>query len=197
MTSAIIRNKISNSTIDEILKNRQGLREAIMTEMQEVISGWGVHLATVEVTDVQICSNILFRDMQTQFREQNVKKATIERLEVKTALREKEMGHGITEHKRNLDASKVHAASQNAQSLRVAKDALKVLENNNEIEKKAIKRKNEQQVNLKKISVQKTEKQLAIDLAEKKAVIEQKIKQEIAEREVQAQSDADKLHKTK
>jgi uncharacterized membrane protein YqiK len=69
MTSAIIRNKISNSTIDEILKNRQGLREAIMTEMQEVISGWGVHLATVEVTDVQICSNILFRDMQTQFRE--------------------------------------------------------------------------------------------------------------------------------
>jgi hypothetical protein len=61
------------------------------------------------------------------------------------------MGHGITEHKRNLDASKVHAASQNAQSLRVAKDALKVLENNNEIEKKAIKRKNEQQVNLKKI----------------------------------------------
>jgi len=39
-------------------------------------------------------------------------------------------------------------------------------------------------VNLKKISVQKTEKQLAIDLAEKKAVITQKIKQEIAEREV-------------
>ena len=52
MTSAIIRNKISNSTIDEILKNRQGLREAIMTEMKEVITGWGVHLATVEVTDV-------------------------------------------------------------------------------------------------------------------------------------------------
>jgi len=53
------------------------------------------------------------------------------------------MGHGITEHKRNLDASKVHAAAQNAQSLKVANDALKVLENNNEIEKKAIKRKNE------------------------------------------------------
>ena len=98
MTSAIIRNKIANSTIAEILKNRQGLREAVMKEMAEVTKGWGVHLATVEVTDVRICSGALFKDMQTQFREQNTKKATIERLDVRTALREKEMGHGITDH---------------------------------------------------------------------------------------------------
>ena len=69
MTSAIVRNQIANSTISEIIKNRQGLREAVMKEITEVAKGWGVHLATVEVTDVRICSGTLFKDMQTQFRE--------------------------------------------------------------------------------------------------------------------------------
>ena len=69
MASAIIRNRIANSSINEIIKNRQGLREAVLQEMTEVVKGWGVHLATVEVTDVRICSSKLFKDMQTQFRE--------------------------------------------------------------------------------------------------------------------------------
>lgn len=84
MTSAIVRNKIANSTIDEILKNRQGLREAVIKEMSEVIKGWGVHISTVEVTDVKICSGSLFKNMQTKFREENTKKATLEKLVVET-----------------------------------------------------------------------------------------------------------------
>ena len=51
-----------------------------------------------------------------------------------------------------------------------------MLEQNNEIEKKAIKRQNEYTVEQKRIWVQKSDKQLAIDLAEKKATIDQKIK---------------------
>ena len=176
MTSAIIRNKIANSTIDEILKNRQGLREAVMKEMTEVTRGWGVHLATVEVTDVRICSGSLFRDMQTQFREQNTKKAAVERLEVQTALREQEMSHGITDHKRTWDTKKVQAAAVNAQKLQVARDAIKILENNNEIEKKAIKRQNGFAVEQKEIWVQKSQKQLEVELVEKKASIDQAIK---------------------
>ena len=60
--------------------------------------------------------------------------------------------------------------------MKEARDALKVLEQNNEIEKKAIKRQNEYTVEQKRIWVQKSDKQLAIDLAEKKATIGQKIK---------------------
>jgi len=56
--------------------------------MTEVVKGWGVHLATVEVTDVKICSSALFKDMQTKFREQNTKKATLERLVVETEIKE-------------------------------------------------------------------------------------------------------------
>lgn len=86
MTSAIVRNQIANSTIDHIIKNRQLVREAILNEMQEVVSGWGVHLCTVEVTDVKILSSGLFRDMQTKFREENIKKAKLERLCVENAI---------------------------------------------------------------------------------------------------------------
>lgn len=70
MTSAIVRNQIANSTIDHIIKNRQELREAILNEMKEVVTGWGVHLCTVEVTDVKVLSSGLFKDMQAKFREE-------------------------------------------------------------------------------------------------------------------------------
>ena len=114
MTSAIVRNQIANSTIDEILKNRQGIRETIMKEMSEVTQGWGVHLATVEVTDVKISSSSLFKDMQTQFREQNTKKATLEKLVVETDLREERMSHQLTQHKRYWDTHKLEQLAENA-----------------------------------------------------------------------------------
>jgi len=63
MASAIVRNCIANSTIDQIIKNRQQLREAINKEMTEVVQGWGVWLETIEITDVKILSGSLFKDM--------------------------------------------------------------------------------------------------------------------------------------
>ena len=107
MASAIVRNQIANSTMSQIIKNRQALREAVMQEMTEVAKGWGVHLATVEVTDVKICSSSLFKDMQTQFRETNTKKATLEKLVVETALKEETMTHEIASHKREWDTKKL------------------------------------------------------------------------------------------
>ena len=84
MTSAIVRNQIANSTIDEVLKNRQLLRECVIAEMNEVVKGWGIHLSTVEVTDVTVSSSSLFYDMQTEFREQNTKKSSMEKLVVES-----------------------------------------------------------------------------------------------------------------
>ena len=84
MTSAIVRNQIANSPIDETLKSRQVLREAVITEMNEVTKGWGIHLSTVEVTDVTVSSSSLLHDMQTEFREESTKKATVEKLAVET-----------------------------------------------------------------------------------------------------------------
>ena len=82
MASAIVRNMIANSTIENIIENRREIRDRVIREMTEVVKGWGVHLVTVEVLDVKISSSKLFKDMQTKFREDQLKKATLEKLDV-------------------------------------------------------------------------------------------------------------------
>ena len=69
MSSAIVRNCFANSTIDQIIKNRDELRESIKKQLTEVVKGWGVWLETIEITDVKILSGSLFKDMQCEFRE--------------------------------------------------------------------------------------------------------------------------------
>lgn len=60
MAISVLRNQIANMSIDEILKNREKMRDAIKTEMQELLSGWGVWLETCEIMDVKIVSSSLF-----------------------------------------------------------------------------------------------------------------------------------------
>jgi len=169
MASAIVRNQIANSTIDEVLKNRQGLRQAVIEEMKEVVQGWGVHLATVEVTEVKISSGTLFKDMQVQFREQNTKKATLERLVVTTDLREEEMGHELDTHKRSWDTSTKQTTALNKQKLEKLKQGIINYEKDIEIEKKKTGRTNAKRLQDKEIQVQKIMKQLDAELIENTA----------------------------
>ena len=193
MASAIVRNQIANSTIDEALKNRQGLREAVMREMKEVVQGWGIHLSTVEVTDVKVASHTLFKDMQTQFREQNTKKATLERLVVKTDLEEEQMTHELEAHKRSWETAATQTTALNKQKIEKLKQGIINTEKQFEIEKKKIDRNNAQRLQDKEIQVQKTMKQLDAELIEKKAGIETAVKNNIAGRELSAQQDGEHL----
>lgn len=152
-----------------------------------------MHLATVEVTDVKICSHALFKDMQTQFREQNTKKATLEKLVVATDLREEEMGHELETHKRYWDTYKNQQAADNKQKLEKLKQGIINYEKQIEIEKKKTQRTLALRLQEKEIQVQKTVKQLDTELIEKKAGIATSIEQEIARRELSAQQDAESL----
>ena len=82
------------------MKNRQLLRECVIAEMNEVTKGWGVSLSTVEVTDVTVSSGSLFYDMQTEFREQSTKNATVEKLAVESDIKDEQMGHELEAYKR-------------------------------------------------------------------------------------------------
>lgn len=75
MARSIIRDKISNMTIHDVLKNRSALRDAIRTDIQAVMTGWGMWLETIEISDVQICSSTLFRNLQSEYKEDNRLKA--------------------------------------------------------------------------------------------------------------------------
>jgi regulator of protease activity HflC (stomatin/prohibitin superfamily) len=49
MAISIIRDRIANMTLNDILKNRNKLRDGMKDEMQKVITGWGIWLETCEV----------------------------------------------------------------------------------------------------------------------------------------------------
>lgn len=66
-----------------MITNRKLLREAIHKEMFDVVKGWGVWLETIEITGVQICSNALFKDLQTNYREKMRQEATLFQMQVK------------------------------------------------------------------------------------------------------------------
>ncbi len=121
MTSAIVRNQVANSTIDHVIKNRQMLREEILKEMNEVVSGWGVHLATVEVCDVKILSSGLFKDMQSKFREENVKKATLEKMVVSNSLYFEKLQKDVETAKRNANTEKIRQEAQHTEELKQAR----------------------------------------------------------------------------
>lgn len=69
MAVSIIRDRIANLTINDIIKHRSKLRNGVKEEMQKLITGWGIWLETCEVVDVKISSNSLFKNLQTEFRE--------------------------------------------------------------------------------------------------------------------------------
>lgn len=65
-----------------MLKNRQDVKDEIIKNMKEQVKGWGVWLETVEITDVQILSTSLFKDLQAKFREEKRRDAQLKTMEI-------------------------------------------------------------------------------------------------------------------
>ena len=49
MAVSIVRDRIANFTINDILKNRSKLRNGVKDEMQKLLTGWGIWLETCEI----------------------------------------------------------------------------------------------------------------------------------------------------
>lgn len=79
---AIVRNRIANETMDEVIKNRDAIRSLIMDNLKPISKGWGIWIETVEVTEVKTLSASLFRDLQCKFREDQNRTATIQKMDV-------------------------------------------------------------------------------------------------------------------
>ena len=47
MCESVLRSQIANSSLDEVLRKRDTLRDAIKNELKDQFKGWGVWLETV------------------------------------------------------------------------------------------------------------------------------------------------------
>lgn len=166
MASAIVRNCIANSTIDQIIKNRQQLREAINKEMTEVVQGWGVWLETIEITDVKILSGSLFKDMQCTFREDQNKTATLQKLEVDQEIRIQKENHELTTKKRTEDTRKTKRIEESSRNIKNKQQEVEATKKSIAIQKKEVERKWESWLEAKKLE-QKKKLETIIDENEK------------------------------
>lgn len=79
MCESVLRNLIANSSLDEVLRNRSHLRDNMKNDLKDQFKGWGIWLETVEITEVTISSDRLFKDLQAEFRQEaQLKAQTIE-----------------------------------------------------------------------------------------------------------------------
>jgi regulator of protease activity HflC (stomatin/prohibitin superfamily) len=49
MAVSIVRDRVANMSLDDILKNRNKLRNGVKEEIQKLLTGWGIWLETVEI----------------------------------------------------------------------------------------------------------------------------------------------------
>jgi len=117
LSNSVVRNCIANSTIDEIIRNRKYIRDAVNKEMLEVVKGWGVWVETFEITDVKISSDSLFKDMQTKFREEMKYHATMNQLEIDNKLNEAKLEQNLLFQKWTQDTNKEKTLYSNNKNL--------------------------------------------------------------------------------
>ena len=100
MAQSIVRNRVAKSSIEDITKNRNAIKDEIKKEMGEAVKGWGVYLETVEVTDVKILSKSLFRNLQTEYIETTNKTAVMTKRKIDAQIETERLQNSIVESKR-------------------------------------------------------------------------------------------------
>ena len=197
LTSAIVRHQIANASIDQLIKERDAIRQAIIDDITEQAKGWGVHLATVEITDVRILSGSLFNNLQTQFREENNKKATLERLEVEDGIWREQMQHSLTTCKRDAEANKVERFAQMENALKRKALERKAYEEQMTLKRKQTTRANDNSYDNTRRYYQKETQNSNNALERKKNEIARQIKEEINQRDVTAKENENQLQQVK
>jgi len=86
------------------------LRKAVREEISKVVTGWGVWLETVEITDVKIMSGSLFKNLQCKFREDQSKTAELLTMEVNNDIAIERSNYELIDEKRKKDLEQVKLA---------------------------------------------------------------------------------------
>lgn len=159
MAVSIIRDRIANLTINDILKNRQKLRNGVKDEMQKLLTGWGIWLETCEIQDVKIASRSLFANLQMEFREKSRQEAEKISADTNNVMREEELV-------RSNEFSKITAESQTKASIFAAEQRLQVQKQEATLHEQRLKieKKKAEAENKKKIR----DAEMAIELAKKR-----------------------------
>eukprot|EP01002_Notosolenus_urceolatus_P002817 NODE_1740_length_1315_cov_71.873618_g1449_i0.p1 GENE.NODE_1740_length_1315_cov_71.873618_g1449_i0~~NODE_1740_length_1315_cov_71.873618_g1449_i0.p1 ORF type:complete len:368 (+),score=108.69 NODE_1740_length_1315_cov_71.873618_g1449_i0:80-1105(+) len=154
LAESIIRSQVANASMDEILKKRSELRQKIRQEFQAQVTGWGVWLETVEITEVRILSQTLFNDLQERFRQASHREAENIRMESQREIDSKRVQQDLVAAKEKADAEHKKHVYRLQKELERAREEEKLMEENQRIKKAKIQTEDE----LRRISAENEQK---------------------------------------
>ncbi len=102
IVESIIRTTVAKLTIDEVLRERQIIVEAITKELFGVVSDWGISIETVEVVQVELTNSTLFQHLQAKFEQEARKRAMEITIETDRELEQKRI-------EQNFEVEKIKA----------------------------------------------------------------------------------------
>jgi uncharacterized membrane protein YqiK len=82
LAESVIRTTVANMTLDAILRNRGKIVDELMKEFAQVVATWGISIETIEVKDVELINQDLFKNLQAEF--ENVKSLEAEEIKIQT-----------------------------------------------------------------------------------------------------------------
>jgi len=164
MASAVMRNRIANIKVNEVLTNRQMLRQAVRNEISKVVTGWGVWLETVEITDVKIMSGSLFKNLQCKFREDQSKSAELLTMEVNNEITVEKSNYELVERKRQKDMEQVQLEWKLNTDYVAKKTAVDIKEQEVVIDKQDLKDNSTLAIHNKKYQIENDKKSYKLDL---------------------------------
>lgn len=127
MAESIIRHQVANLQLNEVIANREILREKVRADMHSVVQGWGIWLETVEVTDVRVLSQSVFDDLQTEFRQALRAKAEMTRVNTTRDLQ-------LNRMKADAEVEELRAESERQQKARELWDGLALAQERAKVE---------------------------------------------------------------
>lgn len=114
LVESILRNMVSNLTINEVLTQRDSLRKNSREQLIEITKGWGIWIETVEITDVRISSGSLFANLQAEFRQKTRLEAEHIKMKADKELRDAQRANEVAtqEAKQKADTRKYEIEQQ-------------------------------------------------------------------------------------
>merc|ERR1719356_1775145 len=138
MAESIVRAEIANLGINEVISQRKKVRDGITHAMQEILSGWGIWLETVEITEVKILSNSLFNNLQQPFRSETRQIAEKIRIDTENDLQEKRVMTQFKLNKIRNEKDTEIAIERSRQKLKQEEAEQKILDQREEIKRRNI-----------------------------------------------------------
>lgn len=135
-TFSLLREKVANSTIMKIVKERNKIRDQMKKELNSLVNNWGVWVENVEISEVEISSKTLFKNLQTPHREMMRQNSEMIQMEVQKEIDAIKTKLDL-EYQEKVEEKKTKiAVAQTEKGIRLQEEDQKVYDNEMELEQK-------------------------------------------------------------